>query len=97
MGTGRNGDELSKGEFFVSPVSSTLNHGMKLVTNDERKTVIAEFHRAHHFRTKEKAKLEVQAAGMGMLDYIILTFVFVEHKRRARETRARTASHGGGQ
>lgn len=68
-----------------SPVSSTLNHGMKLVTNDERKIVIAEFHRAHYFTKKQKARLEVQPAGMDMLDYIILTFVFAEDKRRERE------------
>jgi len=59
---------------------------MKLVTNDEKKTVIAEFHRAHYFTRKEKAKLEVQPAGMAMLDYIILTLVYVENKRRERET-----------
>lgn len=63
-----------------------MNHGMKLVTNDEKKTVIAEFHRAHYFTRKEKAKLEVQPAGMAMLDYIILTLVYVENKRRERET-----------
>jgi len=79
---------------FTSPVSSALNHGMKLVTDDEKKTVIAEFHRAHYFRKKQKARLEIHQAGMDMLDYIILTFVFAENKRRERETRAR-ASGGG--
>jgi len=74
--------------------SPALNHGMKLVTTDEKKTVIAEFHRAHHFTRKEKAKLDVQPAGMAMLDYIILTWVFAENKRRERETRAK--SSGGG-
>jgi len=51
---------------------------MKLVT--EEKKVNAEFHRAHHIINlkKEKAKLEVQQAGMHMLDYIILTLVIVE-------------------
>ena len=67
-----------------------------MVTTDEKKTVIAEFHRAHHFTKKEKARLEVQAAGMNMLDHIVLTFVFAENKRKERERRART-SHGGGQ
>ena len=73
--------------FSVSPASSTLNHGVKLVTTDEKQTVIAEFHRAHYFIKKQKARLEVQAAGMDTLDYIILTFVFAEHTRRERETR----------
>jgi hypothetical protein len=74
----------------TSPPSSVLalNHGMKLVTVDEKKTVIAEFHRAHHIRKKQKARLEIQPEGMKMLDHIILTFVFVEDKRRQREARA---------
>jgi hypothetical protein len=74
-----------------SPVSSTLNHGMKLVTVDEKKTVIAEFHRAHSILKKQKARIEVQPAGMTMLDYIVLTFVFAENKRRERETRAESS------
>ena len=72
--------------FLTSPESSALNHGMKLVTTDAKKTVIAEFHRAHYFTRKEKAKLDVQPAGMAMLDYIILTWLYVENKRRERET-----------
>jgi len=60
----------------------------KLVTTDEKKTVIAEFHRARYFIKKQKARLEVQPAGMNMLDYIILTFVFVENARREREESA---------
>jgi len=67
---------------------------MKLVTTDEKKTVIAEFDRAHHFTRKEKAKLDVQPAGMAMLDYIVLTWVFAENKRKEREARAK--SSGGG-
>jgi len=59
---------------------------MKLVTTDEKKTVIAEFHRAHYFTRKEKAKLEVQPAGMVMLDHIVLTWMYAENKRRERET-----------
>jgi len=34
---------------FPTSESPALNHGMKLVTADEKKTVIAEFDRAHHF------------------------------------------------
>ena len=81
-------------QFPVSPVSLMLNHDIKLVTVDENKTVIAEFHRAHYLTKKQKARLEVHPAGMGMLDYIVLTFVFAEDKRRERERRAR--SSGGG-
>jgi len=82
--------------FLALPLSSALNHAMKLVTADEKKTVIAEFHRAHYFTKKQKARLEVQPAGMNMLDYIILTFVFAENKRRERETRAKSSGGGGG-
>ena len=70
-----------------------LNRGMKLVTADEKKTVIAEFHRPHYFTNKQKARLEVQPTGMEMLDHIILTFVFAEQTRRERES---SASSGGG-
>ena len=80
---------------FISPVSSALNWDMKLVTTDEKKTVIAEFHRAHHFVNKQKARLEVQPAGMHMLDHIVLTFVFAESKRREREKRSRSSGGGG--
>jgi len=64
---------------------------MELVTADEEKKVIAEFHRARHIIKKEKAKLEVQPAGMHMLDYIILTLVIVEQTRREREVAVSTA------
>jgi len=77
-----------------SPPSPGLNHVPKLVTYDEKKTVIAEFHRARHWVKKRKARLEVQPAGMEMLDDVILTFVFADNKRREREARARAA--GGG-
>ena len=90
MGVGCNGNELPKGEFSPLPISSALNYGIKLVTADEKKTVIAEFHRPHYFTKKQKARLEVQPAGMGMLDYIVLTFVFAEHKRKEREARAKS-------
>ena len=82
--------------FSPSSVSLALNQHMKLVTADEKKTVIAEFHRAYHFTKKEKARLEIQPAGMEMLDYIILTFVFAENKRREREARAKSFHGGGG-
>jgi hypothetical protein len=71
---------------------STLNRGMKLVTADEKKTVIAEFHRTCNILKKRKARIEVQPAGMEMLDYIVLTFAYAEYKRRER---VRRASSGG--
>lgn len=94
MGAGRDGDELSQGGFPVSAIPSTLKSRMKLVTTDEKQTVIAEFHPAHSFTKKRKARLEIRAAGMNMLDYIILTFVFADSTRRERE--GSTKSSGGG-
>ena len=58
---------------------------MELVTADEKETVIAEFHCPNYLIGKQKGKLEVRAEGMEMLDYIVLTFVYVEYKRRQRE------------
>jgi len=80
--------------FFTSLGSSTLNHGIKLVTTDGKKTAVAEFHRARSFTKKQKVRLEIQAVRMGILDHIVLPFVFAENKRREREGRAK--SSGGG-
>ena len=82
--------------YISSLPSPTLNHITKLVTTDEKKTVIAEFHRAHYFTRRQKPRLEVQPAGMDMLDYIVLTFVFAENKRREREARTNSGKGGGG-
>lgn len=70
--------------FSDSLLFSVLNDEVKLVTADEKKTVIAEFRHAQHFINRQKAKLEVQPAGIDMLDYVILTFVIVEQTRRER-------------
>lgn len=78
--------------FSASLISSVLNRATQLVTADEKKQVIAEFHRAHYITKRQKPRLEVQPAGMDMLDYIVLTFVIVENKRRERES----TTYGGG-
>lgn len=75
--------------FSDSLVFLTLNDEVKLVTADE-KIVIAEFHRPNYFTNKQKARIDVRPAGMGMLDYIVLTFVFVDQARREREAGARS-------
>ena len=79
--------------FSTSPEPLALSYDVKLVTTDDKKSVIAEFHRRHYLVKKQKARLDIQPAGMDMLDYIVLTFVFAERKRRERERRAQ---HGGG-
>jgi hypothetical protein len=92
---GAMGMNYPKASFSSTPPASpesTLNHGMKLVTADEKKTVIAEFHRACHILKKRKARIEVQPAGMEMLDHIVLTFAYAGYKRRER---IRRASSGG--
>lgn len=60
-----------------------------MVTTDGNKTVIAEFHPVCPTE-EQKARLEVQPAGVGMLDYIVLTFVFAETRRREREAAAKS-------
>jgi hypothetical protein len=94
MGNGRNGDELPQGELTDYCASTLDTEPMvqisKLVTMDENKTVIAKFHKARCCFRKRKARLEVHPAGMGMLDHIILTFVFAEQKRREREQAAKS-------
>jgi MarR-like DNA-binding transcriptional regulator SgrR of sgrS sRNA len=94
MGNGHNGDGLSQGEVvshFTTSSELTLNHGIKSVTADEKKTVIAELHQANRILKKRKARIEVQPTGMEMLDHIVLTFVYAEYKRRKRVSRARSS------
>ena len=76
-----------------TPSRWTLTHGLKLVTTDGKKTEIARFYRPKCFPKKQKARLEVHPAGMEMLDFVVLTFVIAETKRRARESLAKS---GGG-
>ena len=95
MGNGRVRDEYAQGKYiFRHTAVRELNQIVKLVTMDGKKTVIAEFHRARCLIKKRKARLEIQPAGMEMLDSIVLTFVFAETKRREREAAAKSA--GGG-
>ena len=87
---GVTGMKIPRVSLLIAPkIPSALNRTFQLVTTDENKTVIAQFHRALHFPKKQRARLEVQPEGMNMLDYIVLTFVFVEDERREREKRAR--------
>ncbi|KAF9649443.1 hypothetical protein BDM02DRAFT_3128398 [Thelephora ganbajun] len=80
----------------LGAMGMNLPKGMKLVTADEEKTVVAEFHRPRYFINKQKARLDVQPAGMNMLDYIVLTFVFAEQSRREREAAAKSAVRQSG-
>ena len=71
-------------------VSLVLNvvHGLKLVTADDKKVVIAQFYRQRWLwkkRTPKAARLEVQPDGLDMLDEIISTYVFAAKSREDRE------------
>jgi len=59
----------------------------KLILDDGSETVVAQFHRQNHIFNKRRAYLEITPKGMEILDHIVLTFVFVEKKRRDRERR----------
>ena len=84
--TGMNHPKVSTFSTSLEPLA--LNHNVKLVTADDKEMIIAEFHPRHYFVEKQKARLDIQPAGMDMLDYIVSTFVFAERKRRERERRA---------
>ena len=95
MGIGCDGNDTSEGE---SVHCRDWNRGLtirllKLVTTDGKETEIVKFHRARLLPKKKKARLVIHPAGMEMLDYIVLTFVFVEYRRRQREAAAKS---GGG-
>lgn len=51
------------------------------VTDDEKETVTAEFHRPYIISTNERRD---STEGMSILDYIIGTFLFVEQKHDYR-------------
>ncbi|KAF9653260.1 hypothetical protein BDM02DRAFT_3107827 [Thelephora ganbajun] len=57
----------------------------KLVTNNRKKKLIAELHKAHRLFRRSKAYLEIAPAGLTMLDQIVVSFVYVESKRRERK------------
>lgn len=82
------------GVSLASLPPSALSHVIKLVTTDKKKTLIAEFHPARYLMKRRQARLEVQPAGMDMLDHIILTFVFAENKRRERQAVPSSSGHG---
>lgn len=57
----------------------------QLMTDDHKKTVVAELHRENHDCDKTKVFLSVAFAGVAMLDQIVVSLVYVEKKRRANE------------
>ena len=57
---------------------------MQLVTDDNIETPLALYHKSHHglFSTARPATLDITPQGMHILDDIVTTFVWFEHKRR---------------
>lgn len=64
--------------------------------DDGSQVIIAQFHPQSVIPKKQRAHLEVTPTGMEILDDIILSFVFVEKKRRDRMKRMRNAAIAGG-
>jgi len=88
MDDGRDGNELSQGAplFASCAVSALMFYPIalctKLVTAGRKKTLIAQFHRAHHTIKKRKARPKVQLARIHLLDYTVLAFVIIGRGRR---------------
>jgi len=66
-----------------------------LISDDEQKTPIARTHRycSGFIGKARKASLEIYPAGQHMVDTIVVTWCFVETRRREREE---AAKHSGG-
>jgi len=69
---------------------------LQLVTNNRKKKLVAELHRAHHFIRRHKGYLEVEPAGLTMLDQIVVSLVYVEKKRREKRDGGDGGDDGGG-
>jgi hypothetical protein len=56
----------------------------ELVTDDNVESVLAVYHKSHHglFSESRLATLDITPQGMHILDDIVTTFVWFEHKRR---------------
>ena len=66
------------------------------MTNNRKKTLVAELHKAHHVFRRRKAFLEIAPAGLVMLDQIVVSLVYVESKRREKEDSGDGGDDGGG-
>jgi hypothetical protein len=60
---------------------------LQLERNEEPKTEIAHFHRSNLgiVGTKHKADLEILPGGIHIVDDIVVTFVYLDKLRRARQ------------
>ena len=95
--TGSSGNDLPKvnpNVFF--PTSADQGNPHQLVTNNRKKKLIAEVHKAHRFFRKRKAYLEVAPAGLTVLDQIVVSLVYVEKKRREKQKFDGDGGDGGG-
>jgi uncharacterized membrane protein YgcG len=65
------------------------------VTNNRKKRVVAELHKAHRVFRRRKAFLEIAPAGLAMLDQIVVSLVYVESKRREKGDSGDGGGDGG--
>ncbi|KAH6907038.1 hypothetical protein BKA70DRAFT_1286083 [Coprinopsis sp. MPI-PUGE-AT-0042] len=56
----------------------------RLYLNDERRTIVAKYHQ-EYFRMMKNASLEIFSHGEHMADVIVVTFIYIEYLRAARE------------
>ena len=85
-----------KGELEFFDIRPLLTEGphSQLVTKNRKKKVVAELHRAHRVFRRSKIYLEIEPAGLTMLDQIVISLVYVEKKRREREVEVEDIDRG---
>jgi len=82
----------------LSDSSHSQTHFTQLVTDDNIEAPLAIYHKSHHglFSTPRLATLDITPQGMHILDDIITTFVWFEHKRRESNNAAISAGAAAG-
>lgn len=70
----------------------------QLASNDKSATPVANFHRASRgiLGPKQHAYLEIHPEGEGMVEEIVISFVYAEKLRRDKERAAKRSNGGGG-
>ncbi|TFY78590.1 hypothetical protein EWM64_g5416 [Hericium alpestre] len=60
--------------------------GLKLVRDDGSKTHVAQYHPHTNVFTRQPSVLDITSHGLAILDEIVVTFVYMERKRKETET-----------
>ncbi|KDQ61145.1 hypothetical protein JAAARDRAFT_32149 [Jaapia argillacea MUCL 33604] len=69
---------------------ATPRWGMKLISNDGSRTLVARLFEGSTFTSKRKSRLEIFPAGIHMMDLIVVTLVYVDKIRRDRQQKPNT-------